>query len=45
MNDNTTPAVTDASPEAPRLTMALVLREIVERFFDVDKGWLRTARR
>ena len=44
MNDNTTPAVTDASPEAPRLTMALVLREIVERFFDVDKGWLRTAR-
>jgi len=24
--------------------MALVLREIVERFFDVDKGWLRTAR-
>jgi len=44
MNDNTTPAVTDASAEAPRLTMALVLREIVERFFDVDKGWLRTAR-
>ena len=31
-------------PEVPRLTMALVLREIVERFFDVDKGWLRTAR-
>lgn len=44
MNDNTTPAVTDASAEAPRLTMALVLREIVERFFDVEKGWLRTAR-
>jgi len=39
-----TPAVADASPEAPRLTMGLVLREVVERFFDVDKGWLRTAR-
>jgi len=44
MDHKTTPAVADASPEAPRLTMGLVLREVVERFFDVDKGWLRTVR-
>jgi hypothetical protein len=44
MDHNATATVADISPEAPRLTMRLVLREIVERFFDVDKGWLRTAR-
>jgi len=44
MDDNTTAAVTDLSPESPRLTMRLVLREVAERFFDVDKGWLRTVR-
>jgi hypothetical protein len=44
MDDNTTPAVADPSPEAPRLTMGLVLRGVVERFFDVEKGWLRTVR-
>lgn len=44
MDDNTTPAMADASSEAPRLTIRLVLRGVVERFFDVEKGWLRTAR-
>ena len=44
MDDNTTLAVADLPSEAPRLTMGLVLRGVVERFFDVDKGWLRTAR-
>jgi len=44
MDDNTTLAVADLRSEAPRLTMGLVVRGIVERFFDVDKGWLRTAR-
>jgi hypothetical protein len=44
MDLNTTPAVADTSPEAPRLTMGLVLRGVIERFFDVDKGWLRTVR-
>ena len=44
MDDNTTATVADLSPEAPRLTMRLVLSELIERFFDVDKGWLRTVR-
>ena len=34
----------EATPEAPRLTMRLILSGIAERFFDLDKGWLRTAR-
>ncbi len=29
---------------APRLTVRSVLTEAAQRFFDVDKGWLRTAR-
>ncbi len=44
MNDSTTATVADGPPEVPRLTMGLVLRGVVERFFDVDKGWLRTVR-
>jgi len=44
MDDNMTAAVVDPPPEVPRLTMRLVLQEVVERFFDVDKGWLRTVR-
>ena len=44
MGNNTTPAAADTSPEAPRLTMRLVLSGVIERFFDVEKGWLRTAR-
>jgi len=39
-----TPAVPQGTPSAPRLTLRLVLREMVERFFDVESGWLRTAR-
>jgi hypothetical protein len=44
MDNQTAPALPDATPAAPRLTMRLVLREIAERFFDMDRGWLRTAR-
>jgi len=44
MDHSPTPAAADASPAAPRLTMRLVVREVAERFFDVEKGWLRTAR-
>lgn len=28
----------------PRLTLRYILREVAERFFNVEKGWLRTAR-
>lgn len=28
----------------PRLTMRYLLREVAERFFNVEKGWLRTFR-
>jgi hypothetical protein len=28
---------------APRLTMRLVFHQMVERFFDIEKGWLRTV--
>jgi ankyrin repeat protein len=34
----------DAAPAAPRLTLRLMLRDAVERLFDVERGWLRTAR-
>jgi hypothetical protein len=34
----------DSPNDAPRLTMRLVVRQIGERFFDVEKGWLRTVR-
>jgi len=44
MDHETTADELETSPEAPRLTMGLVLHGIVERFFDLDKGWLRTAR-
>ncbi len=37
-------AAADPTPTAPRLTLRLMLREAVERLFDVERGWLRTAR-
>jgi hypothetical protein len=37
-------AEAEATPESPRLTIRLVLREAVQRLFDVDRGWLRTVR-
>ena len=44
MEQQTTVNEAEATPVAPRLTMRRILGELVERFFDVDKGWLRTAR-
>ncbi|MFV2073991.1 MAG: ankyrin repeat domain-containing protein [Thermoanaerobaculales bacterium] len=44
MDYQTIPAAADAAPAAPRLTMRLVLREVAGRLFDVESGWLRTAR-
>jgi len=44
MEHQTGPDVTDAQTAAPRLTIRLVLREAVQRLFDVDRGWLRTVR-
>lgn len=44
MNQNTWAAAKDAPLEAPRLTMRLVLQGVIERFFDVEQGWLRTVR-
>jgi hypothetical protein len=44
MDHETTPDVVGPSPEAPRLTMGLMLRGVAERFFELDKGWPRTAR-
>jgi hypothetical protein len=44
MDHQMEPAAGDTPPAAPRLTMRLVLREMAERFFDVDRGWLRTVR-
>jgi ankyrin repeat protein len=43
MDQQKTAAAVEASPDAPRLTMRLVMNQMVERFFDVEKGWLRTA--
>jgi hypothetical protein len=37
-------ADSDVTPTAPRLTLRLMLREAADRLFDVEKGWLRTAR-
>jgi hypothetical protein len=37
-------AEAEVTPAAPRLTIRLVLREAVQRLFDVDRGWLRTVR-
>ncbi len=44
MDHQTAPASADTAPAASRLTMRLVLREAAERLFDVESGWLRTAR-
>ncbi len=37
----TSPEKRDAS--IPRLTLRLILRDLAERFFSLDRGWLRTA--
>lgn len=44
MDHHTDVAAADTTPVAPRLTLRLVLREAAERLFDVESGWLRTAR-
>jgi hypothetical protein len=44
MDQQTADVAADVSSTPPRLTMGLVLRGVAERFFDVDRGWLRTAR-
>jgi hypothetical protein len=44
MDHESTPDAVAASPEAPRLTMGLMLRGVAERFFELDKGWPRTVR-
>jgi len=44
MDQQTTPAVAQEKSATPRLTIRLVLREAVQRLFDVDRGWLRTVR-
>jgi hypothetical protein len=43
MKQRTTDVPVDASSAAPRLTMRLVFNQMVERFFDIEKGWLRTV--
>lgn len=43
MDQQTTIAAAETSPDAPRLTMRLVLNQMVEKFFDIEQGWLRTA--
>jgi hypothetical protein len=43
MEQQITTAMLDTAPEAPRLTMRLVLHQMVERFFDIEQGWLRTV--
>ncbi len=40
-NDNHSP---DPAAGAPRLTMKLILRQIGERFFSLEHGWLKTFR-
>lgn len=45
MNDfptSTTPSPSDDEP-ASRLTLRAIARDLAERFFSLDRGWLRTA--
>ncbi|MCP4659101.1 MAG: DUF3667 domain-containing protein [bacterium] len=38
------PGTSDATDRPPRLTLRIVAREVVERVFSLERGWLRTAR-
>jgi len=44
MDHDTSSDAVDVTREVPRLTMGLILRGVAERFFELDKGWPRTAR-
>ena len=44
MDQQPAPAPGETDLSAPRLTVRSVVTEAAQRFFDIDRGWLRTAR-